>query len=141
MTTSTVSTLEQTIHKTNAWIGELRDELSTDSQGAYNALRAVLHALRDRLTVEEASDLGAQLPVLVRGIYYESFDPAQQPSDEADKQAFLDRVSRELNEARGVDPESAATAVFRLLAVHCTSGQVDHARGQLPKEVQALWPS
>jgi uncharacterized protein (DUF2267 family) len=32
----------------------------------------VLHALRDRLTVEEASDLAAQLPMLIRGLYYET---------------------------------------------------------------------
>lgn len=30
-----------------------------------------LHALQDRLTVQEGADLAAQLPLLVKGIFYD----------------------------------------------------------------------
>jgi uncharacterized protein (DUF2267 family) len=63
---------EQTLQKTNEWLTRLATELAGDDrQLAYRALRASLHALRDRLIVDEAAHLGAQLPLLVRGIYYE----------------------------------------------------------------------
>ena len=140
MTTSTISTLEKSIHQTNGWLDELGRELGCDAQQAYRALRAVLHALRDRMTVEEASDLGAQLPTIVRGFYYEGFNPSKQPTTESDRKEFLQRVSRELQDAQGVDALAATKAVFRLVATHCTLGQIRHVVTQLPQEVQELWP-
>jgi uncharacterized protein (DUF2267 family) len=63
MTTTThVPTLEHSIHQTNGWLGDVAAELDgTDRQYAYRTLRATLHALRDRLTVDEAAQLAAQL--------------------------------------------------------------------------------
>jgi len=141
MTTSTLSTIEQSIHKTNKWIEELGQELHCESNHAYKALRAVLHTLRARMTIQEASDLGAQLPMLVRGIYYEGFNPSAQPTKESDKHSFLESVGRELVGASEADAEQATKSVFRLLSVHCTAGQIAHVKSQLPKEVQALWPT
>lgn len=140
MTTSTVSSLEQTIHKTNAWIDELAQDMGREHQQAYAALRAVLHALRDRLTVTEASDLAAQLPMLVRGVYYESWNPAHTPTRDHDLQSFLERIASELEPGPPIDPEQAARSVFKLLSIHCTDGQVNHVRSNLPKELQTLWP-
>ena len=62
--------LAQTVQKTQEWLKELSDngELS-DTQESLAVLRSVLHHLRDRLTLEEAVDLGAQLPTLLRGVY------------------------------------------------------------------------
>jgi len=66
----------ETIEKTGLWLEDLAQELGNiPAQRAYSILRAVLHALRDRLTVEEAVKLGAQLPLLVRGFYYEGWRP------------------------------------------------------------------
>ncbi len=140
MTASTVSSLDKTVQQTNNWLDQLGQDLQCDSRQAYRALSAVLHSLRDRVTVEEASDFGAQLPMLVRGIYYEGFNPAQQPTEEADEAEFLDRISQEFQDAQGVDAKRAAEGVFRLLATYCTAGQVRHVRSHLPKEIQQLWP-
>jgi len=72
MNDTQVAALDHTIQETNTWLKKARgrDHLG-DRPHAYNALRAVLHVLRDRLTPEQAVHLGAQLPTLVRGIYYE----------------------------------------------------------------------
>ena len=65
MSVDTIGAIESTVHLTNLWLQELMEELGwRDRQRAYHALRVVLHALRDRLTVAEAVDLGAQLPML-----------------------------------------------------------------------------
>jgi uncharacterized protein (DUF2267 family) len=59
---------------------------------SYLALRAVLHTLRDRLIVDEAIDLGAQLPMLVRGFYYENWQSVGKPLKYRHKEEFLNQV-------------------------------------------------
>ena len=71
------SIIEHSVEKTHIWLKEIAEELGDeDRQYAYRALRAVLHTLRDRLTVDVAAKLAAQLPTLIRGVYYEDWDPA-----------------------------------------------------------------
>jgi uncharacterized protein (DUF2267 family) len=70
MSDTQVPALDHTVQQTNVWLKKLTEEHHLgDRHHAYNALRAVLHVLRDRLTPEQAVHLGAQLPILVRGIY------------------------------------------------------------------------
>ncbi len=68
MSSTGLEVFDKTIQTTNSWLNEIGEDLGPDRQRCYNALRAVLFALRDRLTVEEAADLSAQLPMLIRGI-------------------------------------------------------------------------
>lgn len=54
----------------------------------------MLHCLRDRLSVDQAAHLSAQLPLLVRGIYYESYHPAGKPEKVRSRAEFLEHVNR-----------------------------------------------
>lgn len=97
MSATGLEVFDRTLHKTHAWLKAIMEELGTeDRHKAYLALRAVLHALRDRLTVEEVAQLAAQLPMLVRGLYYEGWDPTGKPLKERHKEAFLAHVAEEL---------------------------------------------
>jgi uncharacterized protein (DUF2267 family) len=81
---------EGTLQKTQVWLNDLMFELDWEDrpQKAYLALRTVLHALRDRLTVEEAVQLGAQLPMLVRGFYFEGWTLREQATRNAQEDFF-----------------------------------------------------
>ena len=128
------------IQKTQEWLKELSDngELA-DSQESLAVLRAVLHGLRDRLTMEEAVDLGAQLPTMIRGIYYEGWQPSRTPTKVRSRQEFVDDVSAgEFPNA--VPVEQAIRDVFTLLAHHCDPGEISDVIGQLPAELKSLWP-
>jgi uncharacterized protein (DUF2267 family) len=76
MSSTGPAVFDETVQKINTWLKEISQSLGSDRHRAYQALRAVLHCLRDRLTFQEAAQLGDQLPMLVRGIYYEAWHPA-----------------------------------------------------------------
>ena len=93
MSTTGVASLDHTIQETNVWLNAVAEQLQLDRHDSYVALRAVLHALRDRLPPEVAVHLGAQLPMLVRGIYFESWNPSHNPAKPRNLEAFMARVA------------------------------------------------
>jgi uncharacterized protein (DUF2267 family) len=109
--------------------------------GAYQALRAVLHCLRDRLTTDEAAQLGDQLPMLIRGIYYEAWRPAGKPQKVRSREEFLAWIGARLPATRLIDREDAARAVFQVLENHVSAGEIHDVVQSLPKEIRALWPN
>jgi len=140
MSVSTITPLEQSVHTANQWLQELAEDLGRDDrQQAYRMMRAVLLALRDRLTTEEAADLGAQLPMLIRGIYYDGFNPSKTPTSERTLEGFLDHVAENLQDGVDGSPEQVARAVFKLVSHHITEGEVNHVRANLPSEIKTLW--
>jgi uncharacterized protein (DUF2267 family) len=140
MPATTAELFAETLGKTDVWIQELAQDLGNATpHRAYSVLRAVLHALRDRLTVDEAVTLGAQLPMLVRGFYYDGWRPAGRPIKYRHKEEFLEHVGELYHGLEGPQREPAVRAVFRLLADHITGGELSHVRDQLPPELRSLW--
>ena len=131
-----------TMQKTQVWLNDLTNELEWQEHPhkVYHALRTVLHALRDRLTVEEAIQLGAQLPMLVRGFYYEGWTLKGKPRKERHKEDFLAHIKDAFKTDVTVRPESVARAVFKVLARHTSKGEIDDVKNILPKALQELWP-
>jgi uncharacterized protein (DUF2267 family) len=96
--------------------------------------------LRDRLTVEEVAQLGAQLPMLIRGFYYEGWDPTGKPVKERHREQFLARIRQQFRGDERLDPEAVARAVFKLLAARVTEGEIEDVKHVMPAEIRALWP-
>jgi uncharacterized protein (DUF2267 family) len=141
MSMTGLEVFDTTVHKTNSWLKELMQELHReDRRKAYLALRATLHALRDRLTVEEVAQLGAQLPMLIRGFYYEGWDPTGKPLKIRDKEEFLGLVAEEFRTDERLDPELIARAVFKVLADRVTAGEIEDVKHVMPAEIRELWP-
>src|ERR1700716_336341 len=131
---------DETLHKTNMWLKEIAQELSMDRHGAYQVLRTVLHCLRDRLTINEAADLGDQLPMLIRGIYYEAWHPAGKPHKIRSRDEFLTGITTRIATKQSIDAENAARAVFRTLENHVSPGEIRDVIQILPQEIRTLWP-
>ena len=140
MSQTGVTAFDSTIQTTNVWLHDIQDRLGwPESYRAYHALRAVLHALRDRLPVDQAAALAAQLPMLVRGFYYEGWHPHGKPVKERHKEEFLAHIAAAFRDAPVVDPERVARAVFQVLSKHVTSGEIEGVKRSLPTEIRALW--
>ncbi|HEX9880353.1 MAG TPA: DUF2267 domain-containing protein [Candidatus Binatia bacterium] len=142
MSATGLEAFDTTLQKTQVWLNDLMGELDwqDDRSRAYLALRSVLHALRDRLTVEEAVHLGAQLPTLVRGFYYEGWKVSGKPVKERHKEAFVAHVKEAFRGDARVNPEAVTRAVFKVLARHITPGETQDVKGILPAELRELWP-
>lgn len=141
MNTTGLEVFDETVQKTNAWLKGISEALGSDRHRAYQALRAVLHCLRDRLTVEEAAQLGDQFPMLVRGIYYDAWRPAGKPEKIRSCEEFLTRIAAHFGRSHPVDPEKAARAVFQVLETHVSPGEIEDVIQTLPKDIRALWPA
>jgi uncharacterized protein (DUF2267 family) len=141
MSATGLGVFDTTLHKTNIWLNDLMQVLGwPDRHKAYLALRTTLHALRDRLTLEEVAQLSAQFPMLIRGFYYEGWDPTGKPLRVRHKEQFLARIEQEFRGDDHLDSERVARAVFTVLAKRVTEGEIKDVKHVLPAEIRELWP-
>ena len=140
MTTTThIRGLDHSVELTNVWLAELAAELGTDDRHeAYRVLRSFLHTLRDRLTVEEAAELSAQLPLLVRGIFFQNWRPHGTPARYHDRNEFLSRFAGEAGLEGETSVSFAAEAALRTFRKHVSAGEVADVLAVLPEDVREL---
>ena len=137
-----LDTFDKTVQESNLWLKDIMDRLDTvDRHHAYSTLRAVLHALRDRIGGESAAHLGAQLPMLLRGLYYEGWDPTGKPSKERHEADFLAHVARELPRAEAGEVEQGTLAVLDVLSKHIDRGAAVKIAAMFPDELRRFWPA
>jgi len=134
--------IDQAVQQAHVWINDLDKRLGWDNKPrAYRLLKAVLHALRDHLQVNEAVQLGAQLPTLIRGVYYEQWRPAATPVKERHVEEFIVRVDRAFTQDPMADTSEAVTQVFEMLSERVSAGEIADVRQSLPAALRALWPA
>jgi putative NADPH-quinone reductase/uncharacterized protein (DUF2267 family) len=109
---------------------------------ALQALRSALHPLRDHLTVEQSAHLSAQLPMFVRGIYYEEWVPARVPLRDRDEEHLLNSVVQYFHgKAKTPNPKEVLRAVFGVLHAHITTGESQKIYNALPSGMRKYWPA
>jgi uncharacterized protein (DUF2267 family) len=140
MSATGLPVFDKTLQTTNTWLEEINAKIGPDRQVAWHVLGAVLRTLRDRLPIGLAAHLGAQLPLLVRGLYYDQWHPRQRPLKLRSAKQFLDAVAVGLQDIRPVDPAEATRAVFQVLNHYVDPDQVGNVRNALSQPVRKLWP-
>ena len=140
MKTTGITTLDHAPQVAAEWLNERAESLScADKSRSYLLLRETLHAVRDFLGPDEAADLAAQLPVLIRGIYYDGWKPSRTPQHPRGKQDFLAQVSAAFSAEPLDDPEAAVRAVFALLSNKVSPGEIDQVAHAMRKPLRDLW--
>jgi uncharacterized protein (DUF2267 family) len=141
MSTVGLEGLERTVQLTHIWINDLDDRLAwNDKSRSYRLLKSVLHALRDWLGSDESANFAAQLPALLRGVYYEGWRPSTTPVTARSKSDFLHRVQRDFKRDPLEEPAEEIPQVFQLLSDNISSGEIDDVRHSLPEDLRNLWP-
>jgi uncharacterized protein (DUF2267 family) len=131
-----------TVDKTNRVLRRIEDAYGWPKdrrEQSYDALRAVLHTMRDRLTVEEASDLAAQLPMLIRGLYYEGWNPSKVPV-KMNRDEFFLRIRQEFPWQIEGSIQDLVRTVLEALSPYITQGELEDIKANMPKELAAVLP-
>ncbi len=141
MSMTGLSQFDETVHLTNDWLNQLMEALDwNERHRAYAALRVVLHEIRDRLPVEEAAHLSAQLPMLVRGLYFEGWRPGRAKRPDRSLESFLAAIDETFSGDPEADADTIACAVFGVISSRVSAGEVQDVRSTLPEAVRRLWP-
>lgn len=129
----------ESLTKSQQWLKELGEVLTfVDDRQAVRALRGGLHAIRDRLPASEVVDLGAQLPMAIRGMYYEGWTLGNDPTEMRTREQLLERTAHHLHDPR-LDPEEVLRAVIQVLSRHVSRGELDDVVDTLPEPIAELW--
>ena len=135
-----LETLDSAFQKAHEWINSIAETSHLEKRDAYKSLRAVLITLRDRLPVDEAAHFGAQLPLLLRGIYYEGWKPSATPIKMSHDE-FLKAVGEKIVADRFIDPVRMTHDVLGVLNTYLSPGELEKIRQILPEELRSLWPA
>jgi uncharacterized protein (DUF2267 family) len=138
MSTATkVSAIDHATHSAHTWVCDVAREFDTeDREFAYRVLRAWLHTLRDRLTVQASANFAAQLPDLIRGIFYAGWNPSGVPK-KYDVEEYVLHFAHDANIAHD-DVGKAAAATTAAALHHLLAAQMEKALEQLPPELRAV---
>ena len=138
MSLTRMEQFDRTVEKTNEWINELGAELGADKDTTYYLLRALLHSIRDMLTVEEATQFAAQLPMLVKGFYYECWRPTNVPVKISSINEFFQLVKKRYGGKEEVDFDFAVPTVILYLSKK-NFRETEDIKAIIPAELRSLW--
>ncbi|MDP2316829.1 MAG: DUF2267 domain-containing protein [Pseudomonadota bacterium] len=129
--------LTSSLQTTRIWLRDVAVALgSNDPRDAWHALRAVLATLRDQLPTAEVADLASELPITVRGAYYDGWSGQMQRAES--HHTFINAVRGRLGPNPVIDPEKAVQAVLHVVRSHVSAGELRHVEGVLPMELKGM---
>jgi len=140
MKTTGITAIDHAPQVVAEWLNLLQDDLGWPDRGrAYLLLRETLHAIRDFLTVAEAADLSAQLPLLIRGIFFDGWVPSRTPAKLRSVEDFLDRVTKAFSNDPLVEPDVVVASVFAVLRRQISPGEYRQVAWAMRKPLRDLW--
>lgn len=133
--------LKTAIVETEAWVNEFVALIGWHKRDlAFRALLAGLHAFRDSLPWDEAANLAAYFPPLLRGFYFEGWHPASRSLPLTARVTFFERIHDAIHQEPGVEPEHVTRALFSLLARRLPQSELEDIKAVGPQELHAYWP-
>lgn len=140
--TRTVHVFDRTVHEAHDWINELSGRLGWSSErDALRLLRTVLCKIRDHLPTNEMAQFAAQLPLILRGMYYEGWQPKKTPVHERDAVDFIKDIEAEVGDVLDYRGVLDIKAVFDVINARISRGEVEDVRANLPRALKDLWPA
>lgn len=140
--TRTIHVFERTVHEAHDWVNELSGRLGwTSERDVLRLLRTVLCNIRDHLPVNEMAQFSAQLPIMLRGMYFEGWQPKNTPTKDRHVADFIAAVEDEVGDVLDYLGTEDITAVFKVINARVSRGEVEDVRANLPQALKDMWPA
>jgi uncharacterized protein (DUF2267 family) len=131
----------------NAYINNLSEKLGHPEEKGRTGilLRAVLHTLRDRITMAESLNLLAQLPAFLKVVYVDNWKYKEKPESLKDREEFLSKVEEHQNLygeqefSWNKSTEELTAIVLESLHEYLTEGEIKDVMAQLPEDLKAYF--
>jgi uncharacterized protein (DUF2267 family) len=137
-----IHVFERTTHEAHEWVNDLAGRTGwSNEREVLRLLRTVLTKIRDHLPVNEMAQFSAQLPMLVRGMFFEGWQPKLTPVQERHAEDFIAAVDAQVGDVIDYQGPSDIKAVFNVINAHISRGEVEDVRACLPQELRDLWPA
>ena len=134
-----VDHFDASVREADEWLQDVMQETGLDRDRAAAALRSVLQTIRDMTTVRQSSHFVAQMPALIRGWYFEGWEPSRPAAAEHDAQRWLDHVAESVGEGEAISA-GIVRGIFRVLERRMPEPAAK-IKQLLPRELRALWPT
>lgn len=142
MSAQGLEAIDHTVQLTHEWINELASRLDWSSKrSALRLLRVTLQHLRDHLPVDELAQFSAQLPLLIRGMFFEGWVPKRTPVKERRLGDFISVIATQMEVAEEFRGHEDIRCVFDLLNARLSAGEIEDVRANLPQAIRACWPT
>jgi len=138
--------IDEAVHKLNMWLLDLMKAMKWDSrERALSAYRATLHTVRDLLPDNNVVHFGAQLPLILKGIFYDGWTLKARPTYQVNTAAqFYDLVRFELGSANlKFDNETIrqfTKAIFQNMTKHMGEKEMRKVKALLRENVRDIIP-
>ena len=141
MSAQGLEVIDHTVQITHEWINDLRERLGWESsRDVLRLLRVTLMQVRDHLGHDELAQLSAQMPLLIRGMFYEGWSPSRTPVRGRNREDFLAPIEAKVKDVRGWRGQKDVSAVFETLNVKISAGEIADVRDSLPQPIRDMWP-
>ncbi len=131
----------------NGFIKHLAEHLGHPGETSTTGriLRAILHTLRDRLTISESLDLLSQLPMFLKAVYVENWKYREKPTGINTIETFTGAVEKHQDEygendfAWSKSTREIIHITLHELSVYISPGESNHIVAQLPEDLKEMF--
>lgn len=142
MTSQGLEVIDHSVHLSHEWINELAERLEWSSKrSTLRLLRITMRHLRDHLHVNELAQMSAQMPILMRGLFFEGWVPKITPIKERNASDFIAFITDQMGVAEEYHGREDIKCVFDLLNNRISKGEIEDVRASLPTGIRDLWPA
>ncbi|SDZ40269.1 Uncharacterized conserved protein, DUF2267 family [Jannaschia faecimaris] len=142
MSAQNLEVLDHTVQLTHEWVNELRERIDwPSSRDALRLMRAVLTEVRDHIPHEEVAQLSAQMPLLIRGMFFEGWRPAITPLTDRSAEHFIKAIEARVGQVDGYRGREDIAAVFATIGNRVSDGELRQVRHALPPAIRDFWPT